>query len=113
MSYAPQTTSVRFLRCRFLPARFRRHPVQHRLPPRAQTLVGQFAAAADAVRALLAKPHRGLLHDPGVGFLLVLLRIAHRGPIKCLKSYNNGNGEEKLPLSPAAPAPPKSPVGDP
>ena len=31
-----------------------------------------------AMRALLAKPHRGLLHDPRVGFLLVLFRIAHR-----------------------------------
>src|SRR5476649_33031 len=53
---------------------------------------------ADAVRALLAKPHRGFLHDPGVGFELVFLRIAHRRPIGCLKSYNNGNDKEKLHL---------------
>ena len=34
---------------------------------------------ADAMRALFAKPHRGLLHDPRVGFLLVLFRITHQG----------------------------------
>ena len=33
---------------------------------------------ADAMRALLAKPHRGFLHDPRVGLELVFLRIAHR-----------------------------------
>src|ERR1700744_1349617 len=34
---------------------------------------------ADPMGALLAKPHRGALHDPFVGFLLVLLGITH-GP---------------------------------
>src|SRR5258707_12566075 len=53
---------------------------------------------ADAVRALLAKPHRGLLHDPSVGFLLVFLRIAHWRPIGCLKSYNNGSRQKKMHL---------------
>ena len=34
---------------------------------------------ADAVCTLFAKPHRGPLHDPFVGFLLVLLGVTH-GP---------------------------------
>ena len=33
---------------------------------------------ADAMGALFAKPHRGLLHDPRVGFELVFPGIAHR-----------------------------------
>ena len=33
---------------------------------------------ADAMRALLAKPNRGLPHDPGVGLELVFPGIAHR-----------------------------------
>jgi hypothetical protein len=32
---------------------------------------------ADAMRALLAKPHRGSLHDPRAGFQLVFFRVAH------------------------------------
>ena len=34
----------------------------------------------DAMRALFAQPHRGLLDDAGVGFLLVLFRITHEAP---------------------------------
>src|SRR4051812_44011993 len=54
---------------------------------------------ADAVRALFAQPHRGLFHDSGVGFLLVVFRVTHGRPVECLKSYNNGKWRKKLQLS--------------
>src|SRR6202521_494705 len=44
---------------------------------------------ADAMRALLAKPHRGFLHDPRVSFELVFPGVSHGGPIICSKSYND------------------------
>jgi hypothetical protein len=54
---------------------------------------------ADAMRALFAKPHRSLLHDPRVGFLLVLFRIAHGADlIGCLQSYNSSCDRKKLHL---------------
>ena len=51
---------------------------------------------ADAVRTLLAKPDRGLLHDPRVGFELVFPGVSHRRPIRCLKSYNSIRRRGKL-----------------
>src|ERR1700674_5767603 len=44
---------------------------------------------ANAMRALLAKPHRGFPHDPRVGFELVFPGVSHGGPIICSKSYND------------------------
>ena len=44
---------------------------------------------ADAMGALLAQPHRGLLHDPVVGFLLVFTGIAHAALIECQRSSHN------------------------
>src|SRR5580704_2734007 len=52
----------------------------------------------DAMRALFAKPHRGFLHDSGVGLELVFFGIAHGRPIRCLGSYNIGNRRQKLHL---------------
>src|ERR1700722_7098633 len=51
----------------------------------------------DAMRALLAKPHRGFLDDPGMGLELVFPGITHRlVSIICLESYNSSCRAGKL-----------------